>query len=368
MPGGTMRNILVLFIALFMFSAVNASAQTMSKYGYPSNYHPSKKTTATSNSGYPVGYAKNSKPPYQNYNKPKNYSINSVINSVNIYYENDYFHYGEYTPNLAGFYSASRPAGSYLDGEHAGMRGYGISFQNTISNYIPIWYKASYSYLSGTSMYDEPVGPTNISHTVNMTRYGFRLGYVFHIGRRLALIPNFGYQWVNWNRNITGLNSDYYHLNYYTIGLKAYYIPPVLNNKLWIEGEGYYLNDIHDVVNGTAPTTYTYQYSNGYTFVGAANNNTTHFIMTPKSGYIFGLKMGYQLYKIYNLSINPYIGVKFEQNQMGRSNINNINYTGYIINDSNNQIVANKQITESYLEPSDQYNQIFLQFGLKFGF
>jgi len=335
-----MKKILFLIISVIIFSAVNVYAQTMSKYGYPVGYKPSK--TSVKKSIY--NYSKS---------KPKNYSINSIINSINIYYENDYYHYGEYRPNLIGFYSASQPAGSYLDGEHAGMRGYGISFQNTISNYIPIWYKASYSYLSGTSIYDDPaVGLTNVSHTVNMTRYGFDLGYVFHIGNRIAVIPNFGYQWVNWHRNVPFEGSDYYHLNYYKLGLKAYYIPPILNNKLWIEGEGYYLNDIHDVVNGTAPTQYYYTYI-------VTSDNATHFIMTPRAGYIFGLKVGYQLYKIYDLSINPYIGFKFEQNKMGRSNINNISYT---------DLVNGNTFPEPYLEPTDQYNQIFLQFGLKFGF
>ncbi len=38
-----MKNILGLLIAIFIFNAVSAYAQTMSKYGYPLNYHPSKK-------------------------------------------------------------------------------------------------------------------------------------------------------------------------------------------------------------------------------------------------------------------------------------------------------------------------------------
>jgi hypothetical protein len=329
-----MKKILVLFAAFFMFSAVNVYAQTMSKYGYP------------------VGYEANSKPAYYNSNKPKNYSIDSIINSINIYYENDYFHYGEYTPNLPGFYSASQPAGSYLDGEHIGFHGWGISFQNILTKQVPIWYKASYSYLPGSGTYDEPVGITNIGHSSDMSRYGFRLGYVFHIGSRIALIPNFGYEWVNWNRNIPGLNSDYYHLNYYMIGLKGYYIPPVLNNNLWIEGEAYYLNDIHDTVDiGFTGPGYVYEAP----YITDAHYN---FTMAPKAGYILGAKIGYTVLKYKNISVSPYLGFKFSQNKMGRSNINT--EEGYIIN--GNVYAA------SVTEPSDQYNQIFLQFGLKFGF
>ena len=335
-----MKKYLAIIVAILMLSAVNVYAQTMSKYGYPEGYKPK----STSISRPIISHA--------NIAKSKNYSVDSIIKSVNIYYENDYFHYGEYTPNLPGFYSASQPAGSYLDGEHIGFHGWGISFQNILTKQIPIWYKASYSYLPGSGTYDEPVGPTNISHSSNMTRYGFRLGYVFHIGNRIALIPNFGYQWVNWHRNIPGTGSTYYHLNYYMLGLKAYYIPPVLNNKLWIEGEGYYLNGINDTVNGTASTQYYYTYI-------VTSDNTTHFIMAPKAGYIFGFKVGYQLYKIANLSINPYIGIRYEQNKMGRSNINNIYYTN---------LLNNITFPVQYVEPSDQYNQIFLQFGLKFGF
>ena len=326
-----MKKILFLIISIIIFTAVNVYAQTMSKYGYPVGYEPNKT---------PVYYT--------NSNKPKYYYIDSIINSINIYYENDYFHYGEYEPSI--FASPSAPSGSYIDGEHAGMRGYGISFQNTISQYIPVWYKASYSYLSGSSMYDEPVGPTNISHTVNMSRYGFRLGYVFHIGNRIALIPNFGYEWVNWNRQIPGLNSDYYHLNYYTIGLKGYYIPPVLNNNLWIEGEAYYLNDIHDTVDlgftGSAPI-----YIPGIPLATVSGHY--NFTMAPKPGYILGAKVGYTVLRYKGLSVSPYLGFKFSQNKMGRSNINTIIYPYY---------------TAEVFEPSDQYNQIFLQFGLKFGF
>ena len=299
-----MKKYLAIIVAILMLSAVNVYAQTMSKYGYPEGYKPK----STSISRPIISHA--------NIAKSKNYSVDSIIKSVNIYYENDYFHYGEYTPNLPGFYSASQPAGSYLDGEHLGFHGWGISFQNILTKQIPIWYKASYSYLPGSGTYDEPVGPTNISHSSNMTRYGFRLGYVFHIGNRIALIPNFGYQWVNWNRDLPGLNSDYYRLNYYTVGLKSYYIPPILNNKLWIEGEAYYLNDINDTVHlgFTGPGSV---YEAPYVTDGHYN-----FTMAPKAGYIFGLKVGYTLYHIHNLSINPYIGIRYEQNKMGRSNIN----------------------------------------------
>ncbi|RZD17231.1 MAG: hypothetical protein EVJ46_03085 [Candidatus Acididesulfobacter guangdongensis] len=354
-----MKKFLLIFtiIAIFMLSSANIYAQTMSKYGYPESYHPIGQKIQTA---YKTSVS-------------QRVNVDSIIKSVNIYFENDYFHYGEYEPSV--FASSSNPAGSYQDGEHIGFHGYGISFQNILTKQIPIWYKASYSYLPGSGTYDEPVGLTNIAHSSNMSRYGFRLGYVVNLGKylgignRLAVIPNFGYQWVNWNRDLPGLNSDYYHLNYYVLGAKAYYIPPVLHNKLWIEAEGYYLNDIKDVVNGAVPAEHTYNFSNGYTFYGAAINNSTHFIMAPKAGYIFGIKAGYKLYKIHGISINPYIGFKFEQNKMGRSNINNITYNGVVIDDANDEIVnSNYLITKSYVEPTDQYNQIFLQFGLKFGF
>ncbi|HEC25167.1 MAG TPA: hypothetical protein ENI54_04070 [bacterium] len=284
--------------------------------------------------------------PMHKLKKLNSVNVDSVIKSINVYFENDYFHYGEYYPNLGRFTAL---AGSYADGEHLGMHGYGISFQSILSKQIPVWYEAGYSYLPGSGIYDEPVGPTNFSHDTGMAKYGFRLGYVFNITNRIAVIPNFGYQFVNWNRDLPGvMNSDYYHLNYYMLGVKGYYIPPVLNNKLWIEGSAYYLNDIHDTVD--IGVTGTYTINPGTTIYSKLTFN--NFIMTPKAGYIIGAKIGYKLLQInYKnnpiLSVSPYVGVTFEQNKMGASSVNSL---------------------DTYFEPSDQYNQIFLKFGLKFGF
>lgn len=274
-------------------------------------------------------------------------NIDSVIKSINVYFENDYFHYGEYYGTRT---AGTKPLGSYADGEHIGMHGYGISFQSILSKQIPIWYEAGYSYLPGSGIYDEITGPTDISHKTNMAKYGFRLGYVFNISNRLAIIPNFGYQFVNWNRDFDPLlNSDYYHLNYYMLGIKGYYIPPVLNNKLWVEASVYYLNDINDTVDwGMADNNLL---SEPYSYNITIYPGNPNFIMTPKAGYIIGAKIGYKLWQFsYKnnpvLSVSPYAGVTFEQNKMGASNEN----------------------SEGYIEPSDQYNQIFLKFGLKFGF
>lgn len=98
--------------------------------------------------------------------------------------------------------------------------------------------------------------------------------------------------------------------------------------------------------------------------------------MTPKAGYIFGLKIGYKIYKKDHISISPYIGIRYEQNKMGRSNINNISYTGTIPYYGNLPSIIGHPLSSpetitipvQYLEPSDQYNQLFLQFGIKIGF
>lgn len=207
-----MKKYLAIIIAILALNTTNVYANTISKYEFPKNYKLKSIPISKPNASY------------KNIIRSKNHLLNSVIKSVNIYYENDYFHYAEYTPNLQGFNSASQPAGSYEDGEHIGFHGWGISFQNILTKQIPIWYKDSFSYLPGSGIYNESTGPTNISHSSNMIRYGFRLGYIFYLNKRIALIPNFGYQWVDWHRNLPFNGSEYYHLNYYMLGLKTYYI------------------------------------------------------------------------------------------------------------------------------------------------
>ncbi len=293
-----------------------------------------------------------SKPAEKNKVAASTKNVDRIVKSIDVYYENDYFHYGEYQTNLPGIASSTSPVGSYVDGEHASMRGWGISFQDLISEQIPIWFKANYSYLSGSSNYDKP-DTNDISHSTDMTRYGFRIGYLFHVTDRIALIPNFGYQWVNWDRSLpfSGLNSDYYHLNYYMIGVKGYYIPPVFDNNLWIEGEGYYLNDINDTVDEGSNSVEYLQPDPIVEIVSPYNHD---YVMAPRAGYILGAKVGYTVYRYNNISINPYIGFRFAQNAMGRSNIDTCyDYLG--------------NVGECF-EPTDQYNQIFLQLGVKLGF
>ncbi|MHB1665692.1 MAG: hypothetical protein ACYCT7_10630 [bacterium] len=99
-----MKKILILLVIIFMFSAVNVYAQSMSKYGYPINYHPSKKITAKSNSGYPVSQKQNNNQNYLNINP----AILSVNNMLSISFSDLGLNYGEYNNGAAAQSSTNK--------------------------------------------------------------------------------------------------------------------------------------------------------------------------------------------------------------------------------------------------------------------
>ncbi len=258
--------------------------------------------------------------------------IYSVINSFNLYYSEDYMHYAEY--NGSGTYqNPLYPVGQTLDNEHANLPGFGMTLEGAWPN-LPIWFEGNFLTNTGNSSYSEPSG--NYTDHLQYVDGGIRVGYVILPTQNLAVIPNIGYEWVNWNRSLNPSLSapsysnyvEHYKLAYYMLGVKAY---GLITPRFWIEAEAYYThgnqNAMHTALSGTS----------------------FNFNLGNESGYLFGAKLGYELYKSETFQISPFVGIRYAQNKEGQSN--QIPVPGGIIS-----------------EPADQYNQLWLDFGLKFGF
>ena len=298
-----MKKIFILFVIILIFSAVNVSAHTMSKYGYPIS---SKKQT----------------------------SVDSLINSINIFYGTDYQHYAEKASAVPSGYIQEEPVGSNLDNESASLPGYGIKLSGIISPYIPVYLNANFSTYAGNSDYTgalqttppTPVEGTDGSQYIN---YGINAGYAFMNGRA-AIIPNIGYEWIKWNRNVKGIflgtsdNVEHYEFNHYSIGIKGYYF---LTHKFWLEGD------------------YNYLINNNNTMT----NNLGTADLGNKNGYELGAKIGYVAYHKNGIQASPYVGINYIQNQEGQSPWMQTN--GGV-----------------WQEPSDQSNQLIFNLGIKVGF
>ena len=301
-----MKKILFLVISIMvMFGSVNVYAQTMSKYGYP-----------TSSS--------------------KQSSVYSLIDSVSIFYGTDYQHYAEKASAVPSGYLQSSPVGSTLDNEAASLPGYGIKLSGIVSPNIPVYLSANFSTYAGNSDYTgalqttppTPIESTDGSQYVN---YGITAGYAFNLSNgRAAIIPNAGYEWIEWNRNVKGIfigtgdNVEHYEFNHYSIGIKGYYF---LTHKFWLEGDyNYLINNNNKMTNN----------------LGTAN-------LGNKNGYELGAKIGYVAYQTSNIQISPYVGINYIQNQEGQSP----------------WMPTNGGIWQ---EPSDQSNQLIFNLGIKIGF
>ncbi|MCL4321249.1 MAG: hypothetical protein M0016_07460 [Deltaproteobacteria bacterium] len=300
-----MKKILVLFAAFFMFSAVNVYAQTMSKYGYPIS-------SEKQNSAY------------------------SLINSINIFYGTDYMHYAEKASAVPSGYLQSSPVGSTLDNEAASLPGYGIKLSGIVSQNIPVYLSANFSTYVGNSDYTgalqttppTPIESTDGSQYIN---YGINAGYTFNLyNGKLAIIPNVGYEWIKWNRNVKGIilgtgdNVEHYEFNHYDIGIRGYYF---LTHKFWLEGNYYYL------INNSNKMT----------------NNLGTADLGNKNGYELGAKIGYIAYRGNNIQVSPYVGINYIQDQEGQSP----------------WMPTNSGIWQ---EPADQSNQLIFNLGIKVGF
>ena len=246
-----MKKILVLFTIFFLFSAVNVYAQTMSKYGYPvSNKY--------------------------------NAGVSKLINSVDLYFSEDYMHYAEHSVN--GTNSPYYPAGSTYDNEAAKLPGWGIDV-SYFNKRVPIYYELNLSNNAGKSNYSggleckgAPCGYSSSIDGLMYLNYGAKLGYVFLLDdNQLALIPNAGY------------NVEHYKLDHWLFGVLAFVKP--LYPHFWGEVYGYYTNNYNNSMN---------RYSNTL-------GQSITYNLGSDNGYILGGKIGYEAYKNNNLIVSPYL-------------------------------------------------------------
>ncbi len=305
-----MKKILVLFAIFFLFSTVNVYAQTMSKYGYPASHK------------YNAGVSK-------------------LINSFDLYFSEDYMHYAEHSVN--GTDAPYYPAGSTYDNEAAKLPGWGIGI-SYFSKKLPIYYELNLSSNAGKSNYSGgltcggvPCGYSSSIDGLMYINYGAKLGYVFLFNDdQLALIPNAGYEYIDWNRNVINpdgsSNVEHYKLDHWLFGILAFVKP--LDSNFWTQVYGYYTLNYNNSMN---------RYSNTL-------GQSITYNLGSGNGYIFGGKIGYEAYKNNNLMISPYVGIDYIQNKEGRSN--NIYYPN-----------------GSYTwEPQDQSNQLIFNLGIKVSF
>jgi len=264
------------------------------------------------------------------------FGAGSLIDSINIQINKDFMHYAEYSPN-----------GQVLDTESGNLPGFGVSLEGLPDKRIPVWCEVNLHTNYGDSNYKGSIEYYNLGFKVIIPEtntdhlfyinYGGRLGYAFFLYKnRIAVIPDLGFENVNWNRNIEPANIrnidvpgyiEHYRLNYYMLGAKIYY---TAYDRLWLEGELYYIHGFSNSMNTVLP-------------ISAASSIATNYNLGSKSGYLLGFKIGYHANKI----LNPFIGVNYIKNEEGRSNIINLG-NGLFIN-----------------EPSDRYKQLLVDFGLK---
>ncbi len=317
---------LAIIIFLTIFFSKSSYAQQMSHYGYPSDGH--------------------------------NSAIYSIINSFNIVVNKDYAHYAEYSSS-----------GSTLDNEDANIPGVSLSLEDIPNPTIPAWFEINFSNNAGNFTY---TGETNFTYIpvestdhISYINYGFRVGYAFLVyNNKLAIIPNAGFEWMNWNRNVmyNGNTQDieHYHFNRYLVGIKAYYM---ITNRFWLEGEGYYTHGVDNSMdtNQYIPSALYLNSSGNLTGIAGAYQSQS-FSLGNKSGFLFGVKAGYKAYRSESFSISPFISLNYLQLEVNKSNtiINNVSiyqsgsYVGYA------QLATH--------EPKSQTNEFLIGVGVKVGF
>jgi hypothetical protein len=308
-----MKKPVILLIAVFagiFFISPSAYPKTYSKYGYPQN------------NGYNAG-------------------VSNLINSFDVYFSEDYMHYAEHSVN--GTNAPLEPAGYTYDNEAAKLPGWGMDI-SYFNKRLPIYYELNISNNAGDSNYSGglecggvPCGYSSSIDGLMYLNYGAKLGYVFLLnGGQLALIPNIGYEYSGWNRNVINpdgsSNVEHYKLDHWLLGALAYIKP--LNSNFWAQIYGYYTDNYNNSM---------YRYSDTL-------GESVTYGLGSGTGYIFGGKIGYEAYKNNNFIISPYIGINYIQNKEGRSN--NIYY-------------PNNTYT---WEPQDQSNQFFASVGLKISY
>lgn len=323
----------ILFLIIFttlMFGCVNVYAHGVSKYGYPS--------------------------------KNMSKSIFKLTNSFNITINKDYVHYAEHDSN-----------GSTLDNEDAIIPGVNLSLEGIPNSKIPIWYELNYSDYYGNSTYTGATQITDIpienTDHIGYINYGFRVGYAFIIDdNKLAIIPNAGFEWMDWNRNIldNAGNTEYiehYHFNRYLLGIKAYYL---ITNRLWLAGEGYYTHGTDNSMDTNALVPTALVYNNSGNYIGELGNyESQNFELGNRSGFLFGIKIGYQVYKSKTINIGPFISLNYSQLKVNKSNtITYYNIPQYTYPPANLVGYTNYTVDE----PQSQTNQLFIGFGIKLGF
>lgn len=361
--------ILFLSLSIFLFSLPSAFAYGIYEYGLPSN-----------NAG--------------------NAPIYSITNSLNITINKNYMHYAE-----------NVPGGITLDKENADIPGVNLSLEGIPNPKIPVWYEINYSNYNGNSTYTggtqstqstygsfapaptptttptqtttptttTPPSPPSISTNsihlentdhIGYINYGIRAGYAFILDNsKLAIIPNAGFEWMNWNRDLEPVPSlgiggytEHYRFGRFLAGIKAYYL---ITERLWIEGEGYYTHGVDNSMDTNTFVPRAYEVNSSGDIINMAGNyERQSFELGDKSGFLFGAKIGCAAYKSQSVSISPYISVNYEQFGVNKSNsIAIYSIPAYL---SNGNLYGYAKYTID--EPQSQTNEFIIGFGIKVGF
>jgi hypothetical protein len=356
-----MKKILIFLVIFFMFSAVNVYAQSMSKYGYPSNYHPSKKITTSSNSGYPVSQKQNNNQNYSNINP----AILSVNNMLSISFSDLGLNYGEYNDG-----SVASINNKYLDTNNGSIKGFNISGSNTYYN----WYtNVNFSYYTGNDTYSghnqvysgtlqnpqmlyPPLAETSSSKIYN---FNLKFGYMFPITNKFVITPYGDLGWHIWDRGDN--TSQYAHYSNWLamVGILAQYAitPKLVGDVDFSYGTTFdaKAQENHNASGGAYYCQNTVSSCNPF-LIG---EDTINFNLGSKAIYNLSAGLDYR----FNNNFHIFGNVNYERFEYGQSSTVYLTPT----NIYNNGVLVNK-LPNNYTEPNSVTNEIIYSIGIGYSF
>lgn len=334
---------------IFLFSAVNVYAQTMSKYGYPVGYEPNKTVNKPQNN-----YSSELFPHHINS------AILSVNNMLSISYSDLGLNYGEYANKG---YSLSLNGGSpdkYLDTENGFLNGFKLSGASTFYNF---YNEANFSYYSGNDSYTGAklggvfgslIGKTNSK----IYNFNYKLGYMIPITDNFVITPYWELGWHIWKRdNIggdNGQNEDY--SNWLSmIGILGQYAftPKLVGDVSFSYGTTFGAQIQANEIDMTSANYNTLTDSLSYSYAD------TTWVLGSKSIYYIAGGLNYKFYGNFHIFGN----VKYERFEYGQSPLNTYitnvykdnNYIGYYVNPPT-------------WEPNSVTNEIIYAIGIGYSF
>lgn len=347
-----LKKILVLFIVLFILSSVNVYAQSMSKYGYPENFHPSKSQT------------------YNHNVKLFPHRINPAILSVNNMFGMSYsdlgLNYGEYNDG-----SVPTINNKYLDTDNGFTNGFLIKLTNTYNN----WYSnVNFSYNTGNVTYSgyipEPTGTvsnmqflltplTFTDESSKIYNMNWKIGYMIPITNKFVITPYGEIGWHLWKRGDN--TSQYAHYSNWLAmaGILAQYAitPKFVSDIDFSYGTTF---DAKTTENNNMSGGAIYcQNNNLATCIPFVNENTVTFNLGSKAIYSLSAGLDYRFYRKFHIFAN----VNYERFKYGKSS------TIYLAPTS----VYNNSVFEYFLpnsatEPNSVTNEIIYSIGIGYSF